>query len=389
MPARAGPGDNAATLQRRDALMPDPNTPWLTGLVVVLTLGSTLALALRPRKSDAEVLFAVFCGSMSIFLLRPWVGPDQDWLWWGVAVGGCATCNAYWLVARALFRGDGAVGRTHVAVAIGISALVIGWRAASAASGESPAGLAAVVGALLTLASSTVLVLAFLEALRGWSASMPRAERRLRAGFMGVYGGCVLAATVSASLADAFPGVRVWLPQVVTLCALTIVVFTLWALRERRRAPYPPVAQAAPPAASAGLPREEDRALADAILRLLEVEAVYREPELKVADLAARLGSAEHKVSRAITQVLGERNFNRMVNRHRIAHACRALADPRSTRSVLEISADAGFASLGPFNRAFKLAMGCTPSAYRAAQRRDERVPPMSPAAPEECAWRG
>ena len=37
--------------------------------------------------------------------------------------------------------------------------------------------------------------------------------------------------------------------------------------------------------------------------------------------------------------------------------------------TILDISGDAGFASLGPFNRAFKAATGCTPTAYRAAHR--------------------
>jgi AraC-like DNA-binding protein len=66
-----------------------------------------------------------------------------------------------------------------------------------------------------------------------------------------------------------------------------------------------------------------------------------------------------------INQVLGAPNFNQWVNRYRIEHACRLLREqPR--RSVLDISLDAGFGSLGPFNRAFKAATGCTPSAWRA-----------------------
>jgi AraC-like DNA-binding protein len=101
----------------------------------------------------------------------------------------------------------------------------------------------------------------------------------------------------------------------------------------------------------------------------LEVQQIYREPELKVIDLAHRLGTAEHKLSRLITQALGEKNFNQMLNRHRIAYACGRLADADDGATILDISGDAGFASLGPFNRAFKTAMGCTPTAYRALHR--------------------
>jgi AraC-like DNA-binding protein len=105
-----------------------------------------------------------------------------------------------------------------------------------------------------------------------------------------------------------------------------------------------------------------------ALRHQLDARQVFREPELKVATLALRMGTAEHKLSRVVTQVLGEKNFNQMLNRHRIELACRMLAERESARSILDISGDCGFASLGPFNRAFKAAMGCTPSAYRTAR---------------------
>ena len=111
----------------------------------------------------------------------------------------------------------------------------------------------------------------------------------------------------------------------------------------------------------------EEARLAEALRHQLDTLQVYCEPELKVADLAIRLGTAEHRLSRLISQGLGEKNFNQMINRHRIAHACGLLAEAGATASILEISGRCGFASLGPFNRSFKAAMGCTPTAYRAA----------------------
>ena len=94
-----------------------------------------------------------------------------------------------------------------------------------------------------------------------------------------------------------------------------------------------------------------------------------------VHDVAGhRLGTAEHRLSRLITQGLGEKNFNQMINRHRIAYACARLADADDDATILDISGDAGFASLGPFNRAFKAATGCTPTAYRAAHRTTTRA---------------
>ena len=54
------------------------------------------------------------------------------------------------------------------------------------------------------------------------------------------------------------------------------------------------------------------------------------------------------------------------MNHYRIAEVKAALADPsQSEVPVLTIALDAGFSSLGPFNRAFKAETGMTPSEYR------------------------
>jgi AraC-like DNA-binding protein len=353
--------------------MIDAHLPPTTIALVALALGAVVSLLLRPRKTDAEVLFAIFCGSVALAMLRPFVAPEAEWLWWTVAIGGSATCNVYWLVSRALFRGDGAVGWPHAAVALGVAVLIVVWRVATRGAPVVEGSMVAAVGALLDLAGSAMLVLAAAEALRGWSASLPAAERRLRLGFVLVFGGCVLAGTVSRALIGEAPGAPTVLAVINSVCASAIVLYTLWALAQRRRgrAVEPglitPEVESPMPANGHAV-TAEDRRLAAAIVHLLEVEGIHRDPELKVADLARRLRSAEHKVSRAITHGLGERNFNQLVNRHRLREACRLLEDPVSSLTVLEISLAAGFASLGPFNRAFKAALGMTPSAWRAAR---------------------
>ena len=58
--------------------------------------------------------------------------------------------------------------------------------------------------------------------------------------------------------------------------------------------------------------------------------------------------------------------LNRALNDFRIAEAQAALADPEQRGvPILTIALDAGFGSLAPFNRAFRLAHGCTPSEFR------------------------
>lgn len=360
---------------------------WMTAAAVAVATISLLVLLARRRKSDAEVLFAVVSGSMALSLMFPWMQGAPTWMQWAVAIGGCATCNGYWLVSRALFRGPGGVGGVHVLVAAGVAMLIAGYRGSTLGVPGAASPLVTGMGGLLTLASSALLVLTFLEALRGWSPQLPRTERRVRVAYMAVFAGCILATTVTGALAKTSP--MAWDLGVVAIsvCSIAMIVFTHVALLHRRRVPLPLQAS---PAVTARQPRAMDAGetrLADALRYQLETLQVYCEPELKVADLACRLGTAEHRLSRLITQGLGEKNFNQMLNRHRIAHACRLLAEPASTSSILEISGRCGFASLGPFNRAFKAAMGCTPTAYRSACL--ARVTSVDPpaAAADPAAW--
>jgi AraC-like DNA-binding protein len=67
-----------------------------------------------------------------------------------------------------------------------------------------------------------------------------------------------------------------------------------------------------------------------------------------------------------INAQLGHRNFSAFVNGYRLAEAEAALADPGQAEiPILTIALDAGFGSIGPFNRAFKAHTGLTPTEYR------------------------
>jgi AraC-like DNA-binding protein len=111
---------------------------------------------------------------------------------------------------------------------------------------------------------------------------------------------------------------------------------------------------------------EQEKALLDALRKLMEDQKLYRHDGLTVAVLAARLGIPEYRLRRLINRRLGHRNFNSFVNGYRLAEARSALADPvRADVPILTIALDTGFQSLAPFNRAFKLTAGMTPSAYR------------------------
>jgi AraC-like DNA-binding protein len=106
----------------------------------------------------------------------------------------------------------------------------------------------------------------------------------------------------------------------------------------------------------------------------MQDEQVFRREGLTIGALAAQLGLPEYRLRRVINGELGHRNFNAYLNAHRIAWARAALADPaRAGEPVLGIALEAGFQSLGPFNRAFKADTGLTPTEFRARALAESR----------------
>ena len=127
------------------------------------------------------------------------------------------------------------------------------------------------------------------------------------------------------------------------------------------------VAATLDPRASAAVAIDpEERGLLERLQRLMAEERVYREEGLSITTLAARLGLPEYRLRRLINQRLGHRNFTSFVNGYRLAETIAALSDPTQAQvPILTIALDAGFQSIGPFNRAFKAQTGMTPTDFR------------------------
>lgn len=118
-----------------------------------------------------------------------------------------------------------------------------------------------------------------------------------------------------------------------------------------------------------------DEALAARLRQAMEHDRLYRDEGLTIAGLAARLGEQEYRLRRLINRALGHRNFAQFLNGYRLSEVKAALADPAQREvPILTIALDAGFGSLGPFNRAFREAEGMTPSEYRAARLVDSGI---------------
>jgi AraC-like DNA-binding protein len=209
---------------------------------------------------------------------------------------------------------------------------------------------------------------------RHQGADLLLARRRLRL-WLGPGIGLYILSVLMVELIFPLGGVPGWLD---TLNMLGIGLVTLWfSLRletlldllvpsqtnTNETAPEPTTASEG----EANEPSEE--ADPSALLRLqhaMHAEQLWRRESLSVTDLAKHLGLAEYRLRRLINGALGQRNFNSYLNQFRIVAACKQLADPSKRRlPILSIALDVGFASIGPFNRAFKAQLALTPSEYR------------------------
>ncbi len=102
--------------------------------------------------------------------------------------------------------------------------------------------------------------------------------------------------------------------------------------------------------------------LGDRIGRLFSEKQIYLNPNLKISDVAAAVGSNRTYVS-AYFNRQAERTFYDYVNGHRVDHACRLLAE--SDESVMSVALKSGYNSPQSFIRVFTKVKGMSPRAYR------------------------
>lgn len=310
------------------------------------------------RWPETYVYGGLFAAAMIAFclarLLGQRLGPASELM----AIAGDATCGWSWLLVRALFQPPRAQRAAWPLVLV-LTLVVVG--AFLRAAGDLTTPFARMALNLGELISSAMLVMATLEPLKGLSKRTPAPERRFRLIFVAGYAAVLSVAVIWANGAPSTP----WSQAIKPLCGLTALAGMGAALVYRRRHPLEPER----PARQTPLPANAQD-LAQAIWRWVVDEKLYAQPDLRVADLARRLGEPDYKVTQCVTGPLGFRNFNQMVNHVRIEEAQRRLADPAFDHlPILTLAYDCGFGSIGPFNRAFKAKTGMTPQAFRKGRR--------------------
>jgi len=334
--------------------------------VAVLLLLGGLLLRDQPG-SQAARLGALFALGGVAYAIASAPGTAAAPAWWHVPLLAVSSANAvmFWLFARALFD-DGFTARPwHAAV-------WVVFAAGAPVQVYYPPGAAFCT--LLAAGRVCFALLAVAQTLATWQADLVEGRRRFRVFTVAAIAAFIIADAASGWADDARDLVGPGSAAGLLAMALAIGWPLLRVAGGGLFPAAPPGASAdAPPArpgpapvpAATGTDLAEARQLA-ALQRLIAVERIHRREGLTIGALAGQLGLPEYRLRRLINRGLGFRNFNAFLNHYRIAEVRQALADPaQAAVPVLTLALDAGFQSLGPFNRAFRAETGLTPTEYR------------------------
>lgn len=205
---------------------------------------------------------------------------------------------------------------------------------------------------------SIVLVFwAMINALRDFANDLLEWRRGVRSQFI-IGGGFVLAIIILSRLILRGPELLVafeYLTTIMTAIAITLFGLTILQIRpdffvmipEREKEEY-----------------AHDPVIKKRLIDFLEKDKRYRDEELTIRILAGELGVYEYKLRRLINGSMKYRNFNDFLNQYRIQEVCERLLNQPDV-PVTRIAMDAGYRSLGTFNRAFKQLTGMSPTVYR------------------------
>jgi AraC-like DNA-binding protein len=267
----------------------------------------------------------------------------------------------FWLFTRALFDETFRLHWWHALI----------WAAVATFSFVNCMWLAPVSGVRLSIVAVNLLALGFIvlavaQTIASWSSDLVEGRRRVRVFIVStaaLYGG--LNAVLQISLSGG--GTEIANTMNSAALATVVVAISIAMMRVDGTDLFPAPREIQADASEVAIVESgADQKLVDALMRLMGDERIYRHDNVTIGTLATKLAIPEYRLRRLINQRLGYRNFNVFLNEHRIAEAKAALADPSQAEvPVITIAMDAGFQSLGPFNRAFKATTGVTPTEYR------------------------
>jgi AraC-like DNA-binding protein len=358
-------------------LLPTLDIALRAGTVAVLLLLAALLYRDFRATASGRLAIALALGS-AVHAVSSAAGFAAPVTWWRAPLIALSTANVVvlWLFARALFDDNFRLRAWHAvpwAAVAGISlvnCLLLGPETADGFRlfGVSPSS------AVMSLIALGFIALTVGESIASWSSDLVESRRRLRLFIVSaaaVYGtvNAILQLWTSAHESPDFANTA----NAAMLAGIAgAIAYALTRVGGENVFAAAPAAKTVTEVSNRVVnirtdnPNLADQKLIDALMRLMAQDRIYRDDNLTIGALALRLKVPEYKLRRLINQRLGYRNFNVFLNDHRIAEARAALEDPTQAEvPVITVAMDAGFQSLGPFNRAFKATTGVTPSEYR------------------------
>jgi AraC-like DNA-binding protein len=339
--------------------------------VALLALVAWSVMRTRERTHRTRSV-AWLAASVAAFLLTSMPGADR--IFGAFIYPLTALCSThpvwFWICVRLLFS-DRATLRTSDVICLGAMGI-----AGVLYQSQLPAGNADVVvrtlGLAFAAASLGFACLAPLTVYSGMAGDLDLRRRQLRRWFVPVVA-IYLAAVVITQVLVLMQ--RTWTAPALVLVNLVVIdvvaLLVLSSLVQVRVVNWI-AAVDVPPAID--LSRLEHSVL-DRLNQRFVPERLYAREALTIIELASVLHTQEHVLRRVINHGLGFRNFNDFLHTHRLKEAAERLGDPHQRRTpVLTIALEAGYGSIGPFNRAFKERFGVTPTEYRRASTAERGI---------------
>jgi AraC-like DNA-binding protein len=363
--------------------------------VVAQTLGLLLVAALvsaRPRSNANRLLaLALFCVVSRQFLLMLeisralWASP---WLFRLSFPFQLLAIPAFYLYVQVLTRSDSKLQRRD---AVHLLPLVFGmtWYFATLVWGNSsfsPGSISYNREVYARAIAKIVVMIPYFIAGRRCVVAFAREEENhisdlshLRLKWLRTLLG-VAYASVLVNFLDVLAGPEskiwllvpgVWLFSLLSLAFISLRVSTIFAMEAQRTKveSFPDMTEIEQvhdgEAAKRRMSYDELAKQKDRLTQVVEKQALYLNPELRLSDLGAALGLRPYRVSEVLSRGL-QTSFYDLINKYRIAKAQELMVSRDSAHlNLLGIAMESGFRSKSVFNEVFKKMTGTTPSEYR------------------------
>ncbi|MFT5693330.1 MAG: AraC-like DNA-binding protein [Oceanicoccus sp.] len=264
-----------------------------------------------------------------------------------------------WWFGLALFDDDFRLGAREWLVAVLFTAVVAPVRLANLGFDLSWGYRLDILGFIVTLVLMGHLAY---HAVIGLREDLVESRRKLRVGFAIAIALVVVTSTVTERVAytvEADPFVSLFITYTITF------FLGLWAVLWLMRLNQEALATQALPARASSIDTR-DVEIHRKLVNVMEHERAFAQHGLTIGMLASSVDIPVHQLRILINRSMGYRNFSAFLNHYRLSDVKQALADPKNSRlPILTIALNAGFSSLAPFNRAFKMSFNMTPTDFR------------------------